>query len=83
MSAGHQTLPDGLHADHVAVMMGDVVAFVCETTLLYCLHGNGEVLERIDHFTSAEVIASSASFDGQYMATVVKDCRRIPVWKAL
>jgi hypothetical protein len=72
-----------MHANHVAVMNGDVVAFVCGATLLHCLHGNGEVLERIDNFTSSEVIASSASFDGQYLATVVNNCRRIPVWKSL
>jgi len=81
--SGHQTLPDKLRVDHAAVMNGDVVAFVCGTTLLYCLHGNGEVQERLDEFTSSAVIASSASFDGQYLATVVKDCRRIPIWKSL
>ena len=72
-----------MQARHVAVMNGDVVAFVCDTTLLYCFHGNGKELERIENFVVSEVIASSASFDGQYLATVVKDCRRVPVWKSL
>ena len=78
--SGHQSLPDNLCANHVAILQGDVVVFVCGKSLVYCSHGDGQILQRIDNFVTSSVTYSCPSYDGQYIATVVKDCRRIPIW---
>lgn len=80
--SGHQSLPKGVQANHVAVMIDDAISIISDKSLIICRHGNGEIVEQIDNFVSSSVLTSRSSFDGQYLATVVNNCRRVPLWKS-
>ncbi len=61
-------------------MKGDVVALVVGRDIFYCASGSGEVMEHIDQATVLPIVAVAKSSDGQYLATVVDNVKRIAVW---
>lgn len=79
---GHQTLPGGVVASHVAIMKGGLVTFACNRDLYFCASGSGEVVEHVTDACVQPICAMRITMDGTKVATVVENVKRIGLWSA-
>jgi WD40 repeat protein len=78
--SNQQTLPNNILPTHVSLMRNNLVVLVAGSDIYYCALGSGEVVQHISEATVGPISSIAVSADGQYVATVVENVKRIALW---